>query len=221
VDFLLHPGQTNVLPYLWNGFNTEIGYTNILSGSVEEFHRCLSYSHRKRLNRLLRMQEGGLVEVVELDDPRELDSLLHATMLKKRFRIDQSAVGRLITIDGCGTLWKAVKVQADGQALGCMLVAIDARAYYGLLAGVSRKGEGELANAQLLCYDYLVGQALESGRFFDFCGSSLPGVDQFNRRYGTRLLPRIRVLKSRSLLMSTLRIGRQLHLERRPAQVVE
>jgi CelD/BcsL family acetyltransferase involved in cellulose biosynthesis len=221
VDFLLHPDQTNALPYLWNGYTTDLGYTNVISGTVEEFLQRMSYGHRKRLRRLQRLQEAGQVELLELEDPTELFSLLEATMRTKRFRYDMDAIRRLFTPDGYQVFWKAVKVQAEGEPLACALSAFDAGTYYSLVGGVSRTGNSDLANAHLLCFDYMIRQALESGRRFDFCGSSLPGVDHFNRRYGGRLLPRIRVQKSRSLLMSALRAAKQLRQEWRPPVLVE
>lgn len=221
VDFLLHPEQTNILPYLWNGFSVELGYTNFIEGSVEDFLQRMSYGHRKRLRRLQRMQEAGQVELVELQDPRELFGLLEATMRTKHFRYDIEAIRRLFTPDCYQQTWKAVKVQAEGQPLACALSAFDAHTCYSLVGGVSRTGNSDLANSHLLCFDYMIRHALESGRRFDFCGSSLPGVDHFNRRYGGRLMPRIRVLKSRSPLMSLLRIGKQLLTERKAAVVVD
>jgi CelD/BcsL family acetyltransferase involved in cellulose biosynthesis len=221
LDFLLHPGQTNLLPYLWNGFSVDVGYTNVLEGSYEDFLSQMSYGHRKKLRRLQRMQEAGHIQMVELDNPLELMPLLEATMRTKFFRYDVDAIARLFTLDNHRKSWQAVKAVADGKALACALCAFDTRSYYSLVGGVSREGNSDLSNAHLLCFDHMIRLALESSRRFDFCGSSLPGVDHFNRRYGGELQPRLRVLKSRSLMMSLLRVGKMIRHERKPWTVVD
>lgn len=215
VDFLLHPLEGNALPYLWHGYSTEIGYTNFIDGNPDDYLQRLSYGHRKRMRRLLRMCEAGDVQVDEVRDPTTVFPLLRATMDTKKFAYDLESIQRLFAAEGHDVRWRGTLVSASGEPHACALYAFDARSVYSLVGGVSRSGNSDLANSHLLCFDAMIRFALENGRRFDFCGSSLPGVDHFNRRYGGRLVPRIRVQKSTSLRMFALRTAKALLTERR------
>jgi hypothetical protein len=86
-DYLLPPEYTDVIPFLWNGFDASVGYTyQIGPAPVEQWQSEMTKSHRKDLRRAQKAMEE-LNGTIEVDgSPEEFFGIVMNTVVSKNFR---------------------------------------------------------------------------------------------------------------------------------------
>lgn len=197
-DFVVRPGTTDALPFLWNGYRSGLTHTYVLpNGERDQWRDNMSEMNRRNLNKARREADEADLSVDNDADVSEIAELLKDTARAKGFSF-QRAAARL------GPWWDEVRrreagrlyIIRDGDGAPCAATVMvwDARtAYY--LAGGMRDGTRRSSRLNLLLFERMITDAHEMGLDFDFEGSSLPGVERFFRGWGGQLLQGTRFVK--------------------------
>lgn len=197
-DLRLRPNDTDVMPYLWNGFDTEVGYTFVIPASARDtWMEGTSKTTRKELRRGARdLVEDGL-QIEENPEAPAMLPLILDTIRTKGFRIDRIE-------ERFGAWWQAIRRSGlgqayllrdrDGNAMATDILVWDRHTAYSVLGGIRadlRKG----SRAGTILLERMIRDAHGRGLDFDFEGSALPGVERFMRSFGGELRPMIRAVK--------------------------
>lgn len=224
VDFYLRGSRSdsepvNILPFLWSGFTATVRYTFEIGCSVDEYLAGMVRSKRRDVRRARELVAQGDL-VIQCDG--ELEDLvpLHGEVAEKRsFRFRQKVLSALFPPSGRGECWKAFVVrERSGQPLAGALLLLDRGRGYGIVNGATARGGRQRDLAYLLSLDLMVRECLETGRVFDFRGSSLLGVADYFIAVGGRPVACYRLQRSRSKLFFALRAGQQFLHESRSRQ---
>ncbi len=198
-DFVLREEPAEVMPFLWNGFETYIGYTYVIPPEDSEAWAGAMSEQNKRNLKKARAEAEEAAYRIEVDPPFEqVRPLLLETADSKGFAYAARYVEKL------PAWWEAVRrhdagrcyavVDTGGAPVCATLLVWDARhAYY--LAGGMRRELRQSSHVNLLLFERMIGDAHAMGRTFDFEGSVLPGVERFFRGWGGRLRQTVRLVK--------------------------
>jgi len=203
-DFVLRPCDTDVMPFLWNGFDTLVGYTYFIPQTEREtWLQHASKTQRWSVRRAAREAAEKGFGFVDKPPLGEILQLLKETATFKGYRF--STVEQRTTI-----WWQMVEEHGAGRAYllrdshghpacGALLLYDGRTAYYA--AGGIRNDlrKGSLVN--VLMIHRMIEDAHAMGLDFDFEGSILPGVEGFFRSLGGELRPVFRVVKFPSPLL--------------------
>ena len=206
-DLRLRPVDTDVMPYLWNGFDTHIGYTYVIPASQKDnWMEGASKTTRKELRRAGReaAEQGYQIE----QNPTALDMLplIEDTIKAKGFRVDRLAERfanwwRAIREHdvGCGFLLR----DKSGAPMAADILIWDRRTAYSILGGI-RADLRKDSRVGTILLERMITESHGRGLDFDFEGSVLPGVERFMRSFGGELRPMFRAVKIRSPLTYAL-----------------
>lgn len=209
-DFSLCPTDLDSMPFIWNGFDTQVNYTYVIP--KQEHDTCSSHSSQE-LRRKLRLAEQDFekknVWIDENPEIGEVLDLLSETAKSKSYKVAFNSE-RLeqwwdeVKSRNAGCLY--VLRDASGTGLGTSIVVYDkSRAYY--VAGGIRRDMRKNQHLNVLLLSRMMSEAARLGLDFDFEGSSLPGVERFIRSFGGRLEPLHRVVKVPSSLAALIWFG--------------
>lgn len=218
-DFVLSPGQSDVMPFLWNGFDVDLGYTYVLPCLERDtWQSNAAKTHQRHIRKAVKeAAENGLQ--IEADAP--LDAVLPL--------LDSTADAKQFAFDRCRakvpTWWDAVRRHdagrayllrdEQGQPAAATLMVWDSRsAYY--LAGGLRSDLRKRSIVNILLFLRMIEDAHRQGLDFDFEGSILPGVERFFRSFGGELRPACRLVKLPSLPAYLLWVGHRYWTRHRP-----
>jgi hypothetical protein len=201
-DIILRSSQADVTPFLWNGFDTYVGYTYVIPCAEREtWLQNASKTQRWQIRKAMRdAAEKGFR--IESDVP--LDAVL--PLLKDTADVKQFSLGKCVA--RLPDWWNAVGSHGagrtyllrddQGRPAAATLMVWDAHcAYY--LAGGIRRDLRKSSIINVLLVHRMVEDAHRQGLDFDFEGSILPGVERFFRSFGGQLRPCYRLVKLRSL----------------------
>jgi len=203
-DYILPPEYSDVMPFLWNGFEASVGYTyQIPPAAPEQWQAHMSSAHRRDLRKaheVLRREKGSVEE-----DPgfAECCELISDTFEAKDFAVRAEPEElhnwwQAIIAHGAGKAYLAR--EANGEPVCASLLVLDHRCGYYLASGIrsdARSGPRNLWSRVLL--DRMIRHTHRQGLTFDFEGSVLPGVERFFRGWGGRCVPKYRVVKIRRI----------------------
>ena len=211
-DYIFAPDAYDVIPFIWNGFETLVGYTyQIPPGPVDQWQAAMSQDHRRSLRKAHESLKnlGGEVEVTT--DFDECHSLLSETFAAKDFsvRAGKSLLGkwwRSMVEHRAGAIYLAR--DAAGRPVCCTIMIWDDRCAYYLAGGIradARRGPMEMWSRVL--FDRMIRDSHQRDLTFDFEGSVLPGVERFFRGWGGRCVPKYRAVKLRRLWAYAVWVG--------------
>ncbi len=199
-DFKLPPEETNVLPYLWRGYEASVAYTHVVTGTLDSFRAGLHRKQRSELGKLLEREQAGDVVVGHSPDLDRFLPLLEATAERGGFRFQSDTIRALFPLDGYDRWWRLYFVgPAGGDPVLGQVVVWDDRTVFNLLGGMTRRGPTNLKYANLLMVDRAAALAFSASRRLDLVGSLLPGVAEFYRLLGLEPVPQYRVQRTPSL----------------------
>lgn len=197
-DFLLRPCDVDVMPFLWNGFDTSIGYSYVIpKEETGIWTDNISKSARQGLRRALKELDSGKISI-------EIDPLIEdmLPLVRDTEEIDGFSVEKR---EGqIATWWKVVRAQnagiaflirdSDNRPMAADMLVFDAHTAYSVLGGIRRDlRKGSLVSLVLL--NSMIAEAHQRGLNFDFEGSALPGVEMFMRKFNGELHAIYRVMK--------------------------
>ena len=200
-DLRLRPVDTDVMPYLWNGFDTQVGYTYVIPASQkDDWMEGASKTTRKELRRAIREVAEQGYQIEENPAAADMLPLIQDTINAKDFRIDRLA-------ERFADWWQAIRDHQVGcgyllrdkvgTPMAADILIWDRRTAYSILGGI-RTDMRKDSRVVTILLERMIREAHGRGLDFDFEGSSLPGVERFMRSFGGELRPMIRVVKIRS-----------------------
>jgi hypothetical protein len=202
-DFLLRACDTDVMPFLWNGFDTVASYTYVIPHSAADvwLNKASGTGQRRLRDAAKDAAKGRYL----LDRQPPMDDVLAMVQASASFKHYRIAGWK----EHVWQWWQAVRDRAAGEAYvardaqGCVLagslLVYDGHTAYDVAGGMRREGRKDsLAGVFLL--DRMIRDAHAMGLDFDFEGSVLPGVERFMRRFGGDLRASYRVVKFPSLV---------------------
>lgn len=214
LDFVLPSTDQDLLPYKWSGFDIGVGVTYHIANGDAALEQRIASGSRGQLKKLLRLLEAGAIRAT-WDDRREAVLDIQAQLAsRKSFDHHGQSLRRLLERAESGTFRSVVlTAEGEGDLAGC-ICARDANRYYNLIAATRAELTGEYRQTGVLMYYLMIRDALESGRTFDFEGSSIPGVARFYRQMGGEQVPTYRLQKTRSPYFAALRFVKSLRAAR-------
>jgi len=201
-DYIMAPDWTDMMPFLWNGFDTLVGYVyQIPPAPPEQWQAAISKTQRRELRQGKKemAEQGCTIEVN--GSAEEFYELVEGTARRCGFRIPCSRPQflkwwQVMRERDAATLY----VFWDGQhlALEGIVVVRDWTCTYSVIPGTRggrRTGAG--CYAQRLLMERIILDSHERGLIFDFAGSVLPGVELYFRSWGGRCRAVFRAVRIR------------------------
>lgn len=197
-DFVLPPGEDDLMPFIWNGYGTSAKYTYVIPASEKDLWESgMSSRNRRTLERAREDVESGGQTLV-IDPPvSEVAGLLAGTAEVKGFSSRRST-------ERLPAWWDAVSSRdagrlyllrgPDGRPACATVLVWDRRSAYYIAGGMRRDLRGE-SRLNFVLIERMIRDAHELGRDFDFEGSIVPGVELFFRRWGGELRRETRLVK--------------------------
>jgi hypothetical protein len=202
-DLRLRPADTDVMPYLWNGFDTHIGYTYVIPVSHKDnWMEQASKTTRKEMRRATREVTEQGFRIEENPGAADMLPLIQDTIKAKKFEVEKLAERfdewwqaiRKHNV-GCGFLLR----DRAGVPMAADILIWDRHTAYSILGGI-RTDLRKDSRVGTILLERMIREAHGRGLDFDFEGSALPGVERFMRSFGGLLRPMARVVKIRSPL---------------------
>ncbi len=202
-DFGLGRAFRDIMPFLWNGFDTHISYTYVIPFSeAATWQKNISEKTKRKL-KAARKEAAETGCRIETDPPfMELKPLFFETGDTKGFSMSRYEAA-------LPKWWAAMKdmnagrsyILRDkgGKGLCASLMVWDNRTAYVLLNGMMRDMRRD-THVNMLLFERMITDALDMGLDFDFDGSILMGVERFFRGWGGELHQKFRVTKIPSAL---------------------
>lgn len=208
LDLHFHPSTTNLQPFIWSGFSFSLAYTFELPAREAGFESGLFPDRRKKLRGLRREEDAGKIRVEQPGDHAEFLNLARETARTRGFTVDLGVLRTILTgLSGAYIL--VVARDSGGTATQASFLPYDTRRGYLLVSG-SRTVDGDpRGNAQLLLIAHLARFCEQRQLVFDFEGSIVPRIAEYNRRFGVEMRPYWRAQKFRSSLQYAARAARQ------------
>ena len=197
-DFHLWRFCTDLMPFMWNGFETQVLYTYLIkAGSAEIWHSNMSRKARRFLKDAGReAAREGYSDIITDAPFSDMDLPFRETMRRKKFEVAQYS--------GLPGWWETVRNRKagksylikdrNGKPVCASIMVWDNRTAYSLVGGMDSTIRRD-SHINMLIFGRMIEDALEMGLDFDFEGSSLMGVERFYRGWGGELKPCFRAIK--------------------------
>jgi hypothetical protein len=195
------PSMINVLPFIWAGYRTEVGYTYRLEDldSEHALWEGLSGNIRREIRKARKR--------VTVRDDLGLDDF-YGVWCETTIRQGRAAPNRdrLERIDAaCAARDVRVRLGAygdDGRLHAAAYIVWDAQTAYYLMGG-SRPELRTSGAASLLLWEAVM-RARQVTKVFDFEGSMLPPINRFFRAFGGREAPYLHVSRASRIAASAI-----------------
>ena len=191
VELNMGPQFQEGLAFNWAGFHLQTRYTFIIPPGKRE---NLQSGYSKNLRRNL----ASAIKTYKVEPSSDADlpfQLIQGTLLRKKAGIvpDQQVISRLLEAllkYGTGQFLIA---KDQNKVVGGICVAWDDKYTYYIIGGQeSLKGK---PSPHSILMHMAIKESLENGRYFDFCGSMMPGVARFFSSFGPEAHPFLQVSK--------------------------
>ncbi|HYD78290.1 MAG TPA: GNAT family N-acetyltransferase [Paucimonas sp.] len=196
-----HYGQTNWLPFSWNGFRQTTRYTYVLHDLSSHDTLWSGFEHSARAEckkaterfRLQVRDDLPLEAMIDLNrqtfERQGLDVPFSEALVR---RIDAACAQR-----GCRKFF--IAVDAEGRHHAANYIVWDETSSYGLMSGANPALRN--SGGASLCMWEAIRHASKVTRKFDFAGSMMEPVERFLRSFGATQMPYSNVSKTPSKLL--------------------
>lgn len=220
-DLHFHPLTKNFQPFIWAGFSLSVGYTFELPGDSGAFEAGLWSDRRANLRRARAELQTGELIVSSEESEGEIVRLVANTAAERNFRLDERVLKTIVHSmrDRSRVLIARTR---DGHPIQGILFVFDSRRGYLLASGTAGDNAHRLWNPKTLLILNLVEFCAQKNLVFDFEGSIIPRIADYNRRFGAAMRPCVRGQKLRNPLHFALRsvyqyaVGERRALPRHP-----
>ncbi len=219
-DFTV-PGTTDMLPYIWNGFQTDVRYHYIAEGTYDEFMGGMAKKKKQNLKQALREVEAGNL-IVEPATPENIVEMLCETRDMTGFNVPVETMQKVFRFQPKYDCVKTYAVRdSERHLLAMSYVLYTDTISSGVVSAVSNKYRNSKNFANLIVYHAMIKDALDSGRKYNFSGSVMPGIEGFFRLLGATPYPVYRVQKATNPIWFAMRAFKRFQEERKGFRVVE
>ena len=187
--FVTPPGETDLQPFLWEGFSVGVKYTYIinLNNSLEDIWKSMN---DKRRNNIRKAERDG-INIIPSDDFDLCFSLVEKTFAKQDMKTDFKAAAFsydkvLRQRQQCKSFLAKDK---NGDYIATIYMVWDNKRGYYLMGGYDPE-KGHHGASSLAIWEAIKFAKKELGLAeFDFEGSMIPQLEQFFREFGGQLTP--------------------------------
>jgi len=201
-DFALTYPDLDVMPFLWNGFDSLIDYSYVIP--FEERDTWIQQTSKTRRGILRKAQRDAAQQGYTVDDCpafSEVLALLEETAEAQHYSFSHfvhrvPAWWEIVTSHKAGRAYVLRDSQGRGTCTSVMVY--DTRSAFYVAGGM----RGDLRRGfvmNVLLTQRMIDDAHKMGLDFDFCGTAMPGVEGFFRSFGGQLRPLFRLVKFPSL----------------------
>lgn len=190
---------TNLLPFLWQGFDLKVNYTYTINNiTFDDLEKDIHTDIRRRIKR---SKEHG-IKVFESDDIEKFYELNKMTFKRKALLIPYSLEFIINLHNSCkennsSKMFFAQDI--DGDIVAANYLIYDSKTVYYIMGGVDEK-KRNLGGMDVVLLES-IKFALESGKEFDFEGSIIESIEKYFRSFGAKQRPYYRVSKINSRLL--------------------
>lgn len=200
IDIVSVPQQTDVRPFIWQGFSARPRYTYTFPLlPFGELKKKFSQALRRKIKNL----SGGL----QVEESQETAALLQFVMESYRYHgieppVVETHLQKLFLALSEQEWAHIFYLKKDGSAKAGLLLLEDANNVYALFAGVD-------SSARKVSYtEYLYTECMKDSRFsgkrFDFLGANTQDFEQFKRSFGGELQVHFELNYTRGKILSSL-----------------
>lgn len=199
-NWAFSPQLTDLQPFMWKGFNVDVNFTYILP--LDNLAKIWQEMDKKRRNDIRKSEENLHVEAI--DKFEEMYKLVEKTFTRKEgFR----AKSKSFLIELHKTLREKNRCKTflskdeKGNPMAGVYIVWDNEKAYELLSGFDPEKASRGANP-LAVWESIKFAKEELGlNYYDFEGSSIPGVEKYYRYFGGKLTPKYQVSWSKSSIL--------------------
>ena len=196
VDYILQtysPSLDNWEPFYWNGFKQETLYTFIIKKgkNFEEIQQQLSSNLKRDI------KKAG--KTAKIEETRDLEEFYKYNCMsferqEKQNPISIELLERIYRACSENDACKMLKVVDDENEIHCVgFYVFDKNNVYEILLGTNPQKRS--SNFKSLMTLHMIKFACETQRNFDFEGSMIKSIANYNRRFGADLVPYYKVWK--------------------------
>ncbi len=216
VDFILHPDENRVLPYLWKGYTFSLRPTYMISGPPGEMLGRMKKTTRNRIRKLSKLElSADIVSSLSDTGSREFLDIVSRNSKKRHFNARIKLLEKIMSNLPSGNRFVTDLRTRDGNFLAGDLFVQDEKQVYYIAGAKSPSLSGYLKDCHLFTLYKGILKTLEMQKRFDFEGSKIPGIADFFRSMGGELTLCHRVCRSKSLYFFSLRMLKLLVHEQR------
>jgi hypothetical protein len=203
-----HPSLSNWLPFYWLGFRQTTRFTYVLD-DLTDLNRVWNGMSESTRRQITKAQKAGLVAVpcgIEEVQRCECQSFLRQ---KKKLPHSESLLKDIHDAakkNDSGTCFAVV--DREGTLYSAWLLVWDRNRAYDLVGGTDSALRSSGANS--LRVWHAIQFAATRSRVFDFEGSVIQSIEQFNRNFGAKQVPYNYVIKAPTLVQSCLQFAGKL-----------
>jgi len=204
IRFHFTPFLTDLQPFIWEGFSTNVRYTYLLDlKDLDYVWQCMD---AKRRNDITRAKQDGIY-VDSNGHFDEMFALVENTFerqkMQPRFALTAFRYNEVLSQKGdCKCFLARNK---DGKAIAGVYIVWDEKSSYYLLGGYDAEESHHGASATAM-WEAIKFTKRELGlNQFDFEGSMIPQIEQYFRKFGGRLAPYYSVSWIRPSIMKPFR----------------
>jgi hypothetical protein len=204
----MHPTLVDWRPFYWAGFRQTTRYTFVIDDltDMEKVWDGLTSNTRKQITKA---QKAGLRLVpCGIDDVYRCEQASHSRQgISPRHTPDVlRRIYDAVVEHSSGAAWAVV--DQDENVTSAWFIAWDKNRAYGLVGGNDSRARESGAGFLGIWHDIQI--AAEQSRSYDFCGSMIEGVGNFNRGFGARPVPYHFIVKAPPALHCALQIAGKL-----------
>ena len=187
-----HYSYTNLLPFIWEGYETSVRYTYIIDNrkSVNSKYQSISPNYK---NKIKKAKKSGL-RIIETDDINLLVNTIRKS-LDKVVEIDYSLIEKLDQICKENNARKIYLAKdLDERIHSGLFVVYNKNFSYNLLQG----GDPNLRKngSNILAMWHSIIESVKYSNVYDFEGSMLRNIEQVFRSFGGVQMPYYAVTKN-------------------------
>lgn len=181
--FKMAPSLPNWLPFQWNTYKTKPYIDQFIPQQTEE----VLYNNLKKDTKYAIRKAQANVDIILEDNPQLFYEIQQHTFKRQQLQTPFSYEFFLRIYNTCqqhqqGQLYFA-KDKQTGEYLSAAYLCWDHDTAYALATGTT--ANGRKSNANTLLKWVRIQWAMNNGKNFSFCGSSLPGVFALNQGFNT------------------------------------
>ena len=203
VRFNFSPLFTDLQPFVWQGFSSNVRYTYLLN--LKNLEKAWKGMEDNRRNDIRRAEKDGIV-VESSDSFKEAFALVERTFQRQgievKFKSAASGYNKVLNKKGQSKSFLARN--KGGKAIAMVYIVWDKKRSYYLLGGYDPEKRHHGASAIAMWEAIKFTKEKLGLDEFDFEGSMIPQVEQFFRKFGGELTPYYSVAWAKSSIKIAL-----------------
>lgn len=188
IHFNFTPSSTDLQPFIWEGFSSNVRYTYLLN--LDDLERVWKGMDESRRNDIRRAENDGII-VEYSDNFKEAFALVERTFQRQNRQIEfrTAASGYNEILSKRGQCKSFLAINKERKAIAVVYIVWDKKRSYYLLGGYDSERRHHGASAIAMWEAIKFTKEKLGLNEFDFEGSMIQPVEQFFRKFGGKLTP--------------------------------